>query len=62
MKNYANCKNNIYVSYKCSYENNKIILDELDAYIEDPFNVENLFCENDYTKNRLKRMIESCLK
>lgn len=37
-------------------------MDELDAFIEEPFNVENLHCENESTKNRLIRMIESVNK
>lgn len=60
MKNYQKCKI-LFIklsSYKCSFENNKITLDELDAIIEEPFNIENVYCENESTKKRLVRMME----
>jgi hypothetical protein len=47
--------------YKCTYEGNRILLNELDSYIEVPFNIDNLHCEDDYTRKRLVKLIESCL-
>lgn len=48
--------------YKCSYDNSKIILEELDAYIDIPFNVESIKCEDSNTKKRLVKMVKKkCL-
>ena len=54
----------IYINsrYKCTYDGAKLSLDELDAYIEEPFNVDKLHCENESTRKRLIKMIESCSK
>jgi hypothetical protein len=30
---------------------------EIDAYIESPFNVDNVICEDDYTKRKLIKMV-----
>jgi hypothetical protein len=33
-------------------------MDEIDAFIESPFTAENVFCEDDYTKKKLIKMVK----
>lgn len=48
--------------YNCTYEGSKIVLSELDATIEIPFNVSSIKCEDSHTKNRLIKMVKSTIK
>lgn len=48
--------------YKCTYEGKKIILDELDAYIEAPFHLNNLHCEDEEVLKRLSKIVSGALK
>ena len=47
--------------YKCRFHGSKISFEELDAYIDVPFNLKDLHCDDDYTKGRLTKLIEQCL-
>lgn len=48
--------------YKCSYDGKKIVLDDVGSYIEAPFNLSNLHCDDEDNKQRLTRIISSALK
>lgn len=48
--------------YKCSYDGKKIVLDDIDSYIEAPFRLNNLHCEDEDNKQRLTKIIASVLK
>ena len=43
--------------YNCSYDGNKIILEGINCYIEEPFKKQNIFCAD----NKLKRQLESLI-
>lgn len=48
--------------YKCSYDGKRIVLDEIDAYIEEPFRLKNLHCEDEDTQKFLSKMVAAALK
>lgn len=48
--------------YKCTYEGKRITLDELDAYIEAPFHLNNLHCEDEEVLKRLSKIVSGALK
>lgn len=48
--------------YKCTYDGKKIVLDDVGSYIEAPFNLSNLHCDDEDNKQRLTRIISSALK
>ena len=56
MTNCQNCKY-LLISYKCSYDSDKINLEEIDAYIVKPYNITDLHCEDEYTKKKLIKMV-----
>ena len=43
--------------YNCSYDGNKIILEGINCYIEEPFKRQNIYCSD----NKLKRQLESLI-
>ena len=43
--------------YNCSYDGNKIILEGINCYIEEPFKKQNIYCAD----NKLKRQLESLI-
>ena len=48
--------------YKCTYDGKKIVLDDIDSYIEAPFHLNNLHCDDEDNKQRLSKIISSVLK
>ena len=48
--------------YKCTYDGKKIVLDDIDSYIEAPFHINNLHCDDEDNKQRLSKIISSVLK
>lgn len=47
--------------YCLRYTGQKIIFEELDAYIDLPFNIKDIHCENESTLEFLRKQIEQCL-
>lgn len=47
--------------YTCKFLGTKISFEELDAYIDVPFNTCNINCENEDTKELLSKLIEQIL-
>ena len=43
--------------YKCSYDGNKIIINDNNCYIEEPFRIKNLFCQNENDRERIENII-----
>ena len=48
--------------YKCTYDGKKIVLDDIDCYIEAPFRLNNLHCDDDDNKERLSSIIAGVIK
>lgn len=48
--------------YKCTYDGKKIVLDDIDSYIEASFHINNLHCDDEDNKERLSKIISSVLK
>lgn len=48
--------------YHCSYDGKRIVLDEVDAFIEAPFHLNNLHCEDEENLKRLSRIVQTALK
>ena len=48
--------------YKCSYDGKRIVLDEIGCYIEEPFRLKHLYCEDENNRERLEKIISSAIK
>lgn len=48
--------------YCCRFTGTKITFDELDAYIDVPFNLKDIHSENERTKDQLTKVIDQCLQ
>ena len=48
--------------YKCTYDGKKIVLDDIDCYIEAPFRLNNLHCDDEDNKERLSSIIAGVIK
>ena len=48
--------------YKCSYDGKRIVLDEIGCYIEEPFRLKHLYCEDENNRDRLEKIISSAIK
>ena len=48
--------------YKCSYDGKKIILEDIGSYIEEPFKLKNLYCNDEKNKEKLEKIISFCIK
>jgi hypothetical protein len=48
--------------YKCSYDGKKIMLDDIGCYIEAPFRLNNLHCDDEDNKERLTSIIAGVIK
>jgi hypothetical protein len=44
--------------YSCRFTGTKITFDEIDAYIDVPFNIVDIHCESERTKSLLSKLIE----
>ena len=43
--------------FKCSYDGKKIIINDINCYIEEPFRVKNLFCEDEELRKRIEKLM-----
>ena len=43
--------------YKCSYDGKKIIINDINSYIEEPFRYKNLFCEDEEQRKRIEKLM-----
>ncbi|MCQ2819242.1 MAG: hypothetical protein MJ252_18420 [archaeon] len=48
--------------YKCSFDGKRIVLDEVDSYIEEPFRLKNLHCEDEAAYKHLSKIVAAALK
>ena len=43
--------------YNCSYDGKKIILEGIDCFIEEPFKVQNINCNNPKLRKKIESLI-----
>ena len=43
--------------YKCSFDGKKIIIEDFNCYIEEPFRLKNLYCENEKNREIIEKII-----
>ena len=48
--------------YKCSYEEGKIVIDDIHCYIEEPFRIKNIFCKDENNRKRIEKIISFGIK
>lgn len=48
--------------FNLRFTGTKIQFDDLDAYIDVPFNLKDLHANDEDTKNRLTKLIDQCIK
>ena len=48
--------------YNCSYDGKKIIINEINCIIEEPFSYKNLYCENEKYRKQIEKIISFRIK
>ena len=48
--------------FNLRFTGTNIKFDELDAYVDVPFNIKDIHCTNEKTKNHLTKLIQDCIK
>lgn len=61
LKGYA-IYNKLCKLYCCRFIGTKITFEEIDAYIDVPFNLTDIHCEDEGTKELLTKLIDQCFQ